>query len=84
MKTFLPSLAQAIWESAETRLQAAGEATIQRANAGQVLPQSMGITRAGARLPKSLASTPQEFCLPQGSRKEWERPQEPPRLKHLV
>jgi hypothetical protein len=54
LQTFLPSLAQDLWESAETRLRAAGEATIQRANAGQVLPQSMGIPRAGARLLKSL------------------------------
>jgi hypothetical protein len=86
LKTFLPSIAQQTWESAETRLRAAIEANIQRANAGQVLPQSMGIPRARARLPESLANVPQEFCLPRGNREERERQQEPPRLylRHLA
>jgi hypothetical protein len=66
LKTYLPSIAQTTWESAETRLQAAVEVIIQRANAGQVLPQSMGIPRAGARLPKSLGAVPQESGLPRG------------------
>jgi hypothetical protein len=50
LQTLIPSLAQRTWESAETRLRAAIEVLIQRANAGQVLPQSMGIPRTGARL----------------------------------
>src|ERR1051326_2349398 len=46
--------------------------TIQRANAGQVLPQSMGIPRAGARLPESLGG-PQPFLASRaGTRKGWE------------
>jgi hypothetical protein len=80
LQTFLPSLAQDLWESAETRLRAAIEATIQRANAGQVLPQSMGIPRAGARLPKSLVDVQQEPGLPCGNQEKLARLQEPPRL----
>ena len=80
LQTFLPSIAQATWESAETRLRAAGEAIIQRANAGQDLPQSMGIPRAGARLPQRLGTLPQECCLPGGNSKERTRQQEPPCL----
>jgi transposase len=59
--TFAPSIAQQDWESAETRLRAAIEDVHQRARAGQVLPQSMGVPCAGARLPKSLASDHQEL-----------------------
>ena len=80
LQTFLPSLAQATWESAETRLRAAIEATIQRANAGQVLPQSMGIPRAGARLPKSLGDAQQAPGLPRGNQEKLTRLQEPPSL----
>jgi hypothetical protein len=55
LQTFVPSIAQDDWESAETRLRAAVEVTIQRANAGQFVPQSMGLaSRARARLPESL------------------------------
>jgi len=52
-----PSCAQYVigWEGAEARLRAAHERAMQRANAGQVLPQSFGIPRAGARLPESLS-----------------------------
>jgi hypothetical protein len=78
LQTFLPSIAQATWESAETRLRAAVEATIQRANAGQVLPQSMGIPRTGARLPKSLGDAQQEPGLPRGNQEKLARLQEPP------
>ena len=80
VQTFLPSLAQVDWESAETRLRAAIEANHQRANAGQVLPQSMGIPRARARLSKSLVTLPQEPGAPPGSREERERQQEHPRF----
>ncbi len=50
-----PSCAQYVipWEGAEARLRAAHERVQQRANAGRSLPQSMGIPRAGARLPQS-------------------------------
>jgi hypothetical protein len=80
LQTFLPSIAQATWESAETRLRAAVEATIQRANAGQVLPQSMGIPRTGARLPQSLVDDQQEPGLPRGNQEKLARLQEPPSL----
>jgi hypothetical protein len=55
---YLPSSARytEYWESAELRLRAALERLIQRAKEGLVLPRSVGITHAGARLPKSLAS----------------------------
>ena len=56
LRTLVPSIAHDQWESAETRLRAAMEDVIQRANAGEALPQSMGMPRAGARLPKSLES----------------------------
>src|SRR5262249_4351861 len=80
LQNLRPSIAQATWESAETRLRAAIEVHIQRANEGYVLPRSFGIPRAGARLPRNLVNAPQESCLSQESRKEWERQQEPPVL----
>jgi transposase len=55
-----PSIAQQDWEGAEPRLLTAVECLKQRANEGQILPRSMGITRAGARQSKSLASLQQE------------------------
>jgi hypothetical protein len=60
-----PSCAQYVigWEGAEARLRAAHERTIQRANAGQVLPQSFGIPRAGARLPESRSQATQELLF---------------------
>jgi transposase len=61
LRTLVPSIAHQEWESAETRLRAAIEDADQRATAGQVLPQSMGIPRAGARLPRSLPSDHQEL-----------------------
>jgi hypothetical protein len=62
LRTHVPSIAQSDWESAETRLRAAIEDVQQRANAGEALPQSMGMPRARARLPQSLASDYQELC----------------------
>jgi hypothetical protein len=58
-----PSCARysAYWEGAEARLRAAHERTVQRANAGQDLPQSFGIPRAGVRLPKSRSEAIQEL-----------------------
>ncbi len=50
----IPSIAHDEWEGADLRLLAAVEALAQRAKEGQVLPRSVGIPRAGARLPKSL------------------------------
>ena len=56
-RTFVPSIAQQDWESAEMRLRAAIEDVNQRARAGQILPQSMGVPCARARLPKVLRAT---------------------------
>jgi len=65
---YLPSSAQyhAYWEGAELRLQAALERLHERAKEGQVLPRSVGITGAGARLPQSLANTQQELVYQHG------------------
>ena len=49
----IPSIAQDSWEGADLRLRAAVEVLQQRATEGQALPRSVGIPRAGARLPKS-------------------------------
>jgi hypothetical protein len=64
----IPSSAQYMlyWESAELRLRAALEVLTQRAKEGQVLPRSVGISRAGARLPKNLANTQQELVYRRG------------------
>jgi hypothetical protein len=61
LRTLVPSIAHDQWESAETRLRVAMESVIQRANAGEALPQSMGMPRARARLPKSLGSDHQDL-----------------------
>jgi hypothetical protein len=49
----IPSCARYVipWEGAEARLRAAHERVQERANEGQVMPRSMGVPRAGARLP---------------------------------
>jgi hypothetical protein len=78
---FIPSCARcaAYWEGAETRLRAAHERVIQRANEGQVMPQSMGISRAGARLPKSPSEATQEllFRSKRGKVEAWKHLSEP-------
>jgi hypothetical protein len=56
LENHIPSIAQSDWEGAELRLRAAVEVLAQRANEGQVLPRSVGIPRARARLPQSLAT----------------------------
>jgi hypothetical protein len=67
LRTFVPSLAQATWESEgdvrELRLRAAIEDVQKRATAREALPQSFGLSRAGARLPGSLVSDQQELRL---------------------
>jgi hypothetical protein len=77
-----PSHAQyhAYWESAEARLRAAWEDVSQRANEGQTLPRSMGVPRAGARLPRSLSEPTQEpaFLLRRGRLEAWTEGSEPP------
>jgi hypothetical protein len=64
----IPSSAQyaVYWESAELRLRAALEVLSQRAKEGQVLPRSVGILRARARLPRSLAISQQELVYRRG------------------
>jgi len=62
----IPSCARYVvpWEGAEARLRAAHERATQRANEGQVMPRSMGIPRAGARLPESRSEpTPKPVVL---------------------
>ena len=71
------------WEGAEARLRAAHERSMQRANAGQVLPQSMGIPRARARLPQSPSEATQEllFLCRRGKVEAWKHRLEPPVLE---
>ncbi|HEX4203362.1 MAG TPA: AAA family ATPase, partial [Ktedonobacteraceae bacterium] len=73
---------QGYWEGAEARLRAAHECLMQRAKEGQRLPRSLGLTRAGARLPKRLREpTPEPTSLAQAGRLEaWKEPSEPPVL----
>jgi hypothetical protein len=82
LRTFVPSLAQATWESEgdvrELRLRAAIEDVQKRATAREALPQSFGLSRAGARLPGSLVSDQQELRL--RSVEAVARWQEPPAL----
>ena len=65
---YLPSSARyhVYWEGAELRLRAALERLHQRAKEGQVLPRSVGISRAGVRLPKNLENTQQELVYRRG------------------
>ncbi len=80
----IPSCAQYVipWEGAEARLRAAHERAKQRAKEGQVLPRSMGISRAGARLPKSRSGPPLEptFLLRRGRLEAWVGTPEPLRF----
>ena len=79
---YLPSSAQyhVYWEGADLRLRAALERLYQRAKEGQTLPRSVGITRAGARLPESLATNQQELVYQHGRREALGEEQEPPVL----
>jgi hypothetical protein len=62
----IPSIAQDSWEGADLRLLAAVEVLQQRAKEGQSLPRSVGIPRAGARLPESLAPNRLELVYQHG------------------
>jgi hypothetical protein len=62
----IPSIAHDEWEGADLRLLAAVEVLQQRANEGQVLPRSVGIPRASARLPESLAPNRLELIYRRG------------------
>jgi hypothetical protein len=81
----IPSCAQYFvsWEGAEARLKAAHERVIQRANEGQVLPRSMGIPRAGARLPENQSEATPEllFLSRRGKVEAWKHRPEPPVLE---
>jgi len=65
---YLPSSAQyhRYWEGADLRLRAALERLHQRAKEGQVLPRSVGITGARARLPQSPSTNQQELLYRHG------------------
>jgi hypothetical protein len=73
----IPSIAHEEWEGAETRLRAAMERLYQRANEGQTLPRSVGITLARARLPQSLAQSQQELLYRRGRLEALAMMQEP-------
>jgi len=75
-----PSIAHDEWEGAETRLRAAMERLSQRAREGQVLPRSVGIPRAGARLPQSFAQSRQGLVYRRGRLEALAMTQEPPAL----
>jgi hypothetical protein len=81
---FIPSCAQYVvpWEGAEARLRAAHERAKERAKEGQVMPRSMGIPRAGARLPESRSEATPEllFLSSRGKVEAWKRRPEPPAL----
>jgi len=79
---YLPSSAQytVYWEGADLRLRAALERLHQRAREGQVLPRSVGISGARARLPQSLVSNQQELLYRHGRLEALEMKQEPPVL----
>lgn len=62
----IPSIAHDEWEGADLRLRVAIEVLQQRANEGQVLPRSVGISRAKARLPQSLATNQHELVYRHG------------------
>jgi hypothetical protein len=62
----IPSIAQDSWEGADLRLRAAVEVLAQRAKEGQALPRSVGIPRAGARLPQSPAPIRLELVYRRG------------------
>jgi transposase len=62
----IPSIAHDEWEGADLRLRAAMERLYQRAKEGQVLPRSVGIPGAGARLPQSLGNTQQGLVYRRG------------------
>jgi hypothetical protein len=62
----IPSIAHEEWEGADLRLRAAVEVLTQRATEGQALPRSVGIPRAGARLPESLVPNQQELVYRKG------------------
>jgi hypothetical protein len=77
-----PSIAQQDWGGAEPRLVAAMECLKQRAKEGHTVPQSFGITGAGARRPKSPVPNRQEpiFLYRRGRLEALEMGQEPSRL----
>jgi hypothetical protein len=81
----IPSCARYVvpWEGAEARLVAAHERVKQRANEGQVMPRSMGISRAGARLPESQGEATPEllFLSRRGKVEAWKHRSEPPVLE---
>jgi transposase len=55
---------QAQWAGVEVRLGAVADNLKQRAKEGEVFPRSMGVPRAGARLPESLIPTNAKNLIP--------------------
>jgi transposase len=77
----IPSIAHDEWEGAELRLRAAVEVLQQRAKEGHALPRSVGIPRARARLPQSLAPNQQGLVYRRGRLAALGLAQEPPALR---
>ena len=81
----IPSCARYVvpWEGAEARLVAAHERVKQRAKEGQVMPRSMGVPHAGARLPESRGEATPEllFLSRRGKVEAWKHRPEPPVLQ---
>jgi hypothetical protein len=76
----IPSITHEQWAGAELRLKAVIEELHQRAKEGQVLPRSVGIPHAGARLPQRLADFRQELVYRGGRLEALSLMQEPPCL----
>jgi transposase len=74
----IPSIAHSEWEGADLRLRAAVEVLQQRASEGQALPRSVGIPRAGARLPESPVPNRLELAYRRGRLEALGEAQEPP------
>jgi hypothetical protein len=80
-KELIPSIAHEAWEGAELRLRAARECLQERASAGESFPQSMGLTRAGARRLKSLANPSKSVFVFSMGTKRWVRNKNPRSFK---
>jgi hypothetical protein len=83
----IPPVTHPVWEGAEPRLRAVIEDLHQRANEGQHVPRSMGLStphkgaaRAGARRLESPAYPHQELVVPSGQTETMGEQQEPLRM----
>ena len=77
LRTFVPSIAQATWERAETRLRAAIEDVQQRANAGKLSPKH-GCSPCRSASAQKSCQRYQELCFPMEDVEAMARWQDPP------